>query len=114
MQKFEYRGARFAVDLPVRFAAGNRTLAGRCIEISKEGLKLDLGESLESDTRGKVFLSHQGRALEFCVRVVHVGAKFCGMEFIYSSDAEQIAVAHLVESLAVPQTARGLVLIKTP
>jgi PilZ domain len=114
MQKFEYRGARFAVDLPVRFTGGNRALAGRCIEMSKEGLKLDLEEPLESDSCGKVFLSHQGRTLEFYVRVVHVGAKYCGMEFIYSSDAEQLAVAHLVESLAIPQTARGLVLLKTP
>ena len=113
MQKFEYRGARFAVDLPVRFAGGNRTLVGRCIEMSKEGLRLDLGEQLDSDSCGKVFLVHQGRTLEFSVRVIHAGAKFCGMEFIYSSEAEQNELAHLVESLAVPQTRPGPVLLKS-
>jgi hypothetical protein len=112
MQRFEYRGARFSVDLPVQFTERNTTRAGRCTEISKEGMKLELEEPLESNTCGKVFMCHQGRALEFRARVVHVGVKYCGLEFIYSSDMEQNEVAHLVESLAVPQTRRGPLLLK--
>jgi hypothetical protein len=112
MQRFEYRGARFSVDLPVQFTERNITLAGRCTEISKEGLKLELTAPLQSDSCGKVTMSHQGRTLEFRVRVVHAGAKQCGLEFIYSSEAEQTAVAHLVESLAVPQGRRGPIILR--
>lgn len=112
MQRFEYRVARFSVDLPVRFTERNIALAGRCTEISKEGLKVDLGEPLHSNSCGTLFISFQGRTLEFRVRVVHVGAQFCGLEFIYSSEAEQVELAHLVESLAVPQTRPGPVLLK--
>ena len=114
MQRFEYRVARFSVDLPVRFTERNIALAGRCTEISKEGLKVKLGEPLHSNSSGTLFISFPGRTLEFRVRVVHVGATYCGLEFIYSSEAEQIELAHLVESLAVPQTRSGPVLIKNP
>ncbi len=113
MQRFEYRGARFAVDLPIQFAGKERVLAGHCTEISKEGLKLDLGEPLQSGSSGTVSMSFQGRTLEFSVRVVHVGVRHCGMEFIYSSHAEQLAVANLVESLAVANTRPGPVLLKS-
>ena len=113
MQRFEYRGARFSVDLPVQFTEENITMPGRCTEISKEGLKLDLGEPLQSDSSGTVSMCFQGRTLEFRVRVVHVGARHCGMEFIYSSNAEQLAVATLVESLAVTNTRPGPVLLKS-
>ena len=113
MQRFEYRGARFSVDLPVQFTERNTTWAGRCTEISKEGLKLELEEPLQSNSCGKVFMCYQGRAMEFSVRVVHVGAKYCGLEFIYSSDMEQDSVAHLVESLAVPQSRRGPLMLKS-
>lgn len=112
MQRFEYRGARFSVDLPVQFKERNTTLQGRCTEISKEGMKLDLGEPLQSDACGMVFVSFQGRTLEFCVRVVHVGAQYCGMEFVYSTKAEQIAVANLVESLTIPRLRSRPVLMK--
>ena len=57
-------------------------------------------------------MSFQGRALEFYVRVVHVGARHCGMEFIYSSKAEQMAVANLVESMAVANPRSGPILLK--
>jgi hypothetical protein len=112
MQRFEYRVARFSVDLPVQFTERDITLAGRCTEISKEGLKVSLGEPLRSNSCGKLLINFQGRPLEFRVRVAHVGAGYCGLEFIYSSEAEQIALAHLVESLAVPQARSGPVLLK--
>jgi hypothetical protein len=113
MQRFEYRGARFSVDLPVQFTGRNTTRAGRCTEISKEGMKLELEEPLESNTCGKVFMCHQGRALEFRARVVHVGARYCGVEFIYASEMEQNEVTYLVESLAVPQSQRGPLMFKS-
>ena len=112
MQRFEYRGARFSVNLPVQFTERNTTLAGRCTEISKEGLKLELGKPPQCDSCGMVSMCHQGRTLEFCARVVHVGAKDCGLEFIYASDAEQVEVANLVESLAVPQSRPRPMLLK--
>jgi len=113
MQRFEYRGARFSVDLPVQFIERDTKLAGRCTEISKEGLKLELGEPLESNACGKVFMYYRGQALELSVRVVHLGATYCGMEFIYASDTEQNAVAHLVASLAAPPSRRGPLMVKS-
>jgi hypothetical protein len=112
MQRFEYRLARFSVDLPVQFTDRDIALAGRCTEISKEGLKVSLAEPLHSNSCGTLCISFQGRTLEFRVRVAHVGAGYCGLEFIYSSEAEQTALAHLVESLVVPQARSGPVLLK--
>jgi hypothetical protein len=112
MHRFEYRGPRFSVDVPVQFFAQNATLEARCTEISKEGMRLEVGEPLRSNSPGTVSLSHQGRSLQFSVRVVHVGARSCGLEFVYGSEAEQFAVAHLVESLAQGQHRPGPILLK--
>jgi len=113
MQRFEYRGPRYTVDLAVELTLPTATLAARCTEISKEGLKLELEDAVPSGSVGTVFVCYQGRPLKFRVRAVHAAARYCGCEFLYSSDAEQEAVASLVESLAVPNSRRGPVLIKT-
>ncbi len=112
MQRFEFRGPRFPVSLPVQLTVQNSTLSGRCTEISKEGMKLEVGQPLQPNSTGTVSMNCAGRVLEFPVRIVHVKAKQAGLEFIPSSDAESNAVAHLVESSATPQNRRGPVLLK--
>jgi len=113
MHRFQYRGARFPVDVFVEFTLRNATVVGRCTEISKEGMKLELREPVACDSSGKIAMNHLGRKIEFSVRVVHSALAHCGVEFLYGSESEQIAVAHLVESLVVPQNRRGPILLKT-
>jgi hypothetical protein len=113
MQRFEYRGPRFPVELPVELTTPSATLAARCTEISKEGLKLELAEAVPCGTLGVIYLCFQGRPMQFRVRAVHTGFKYCGWEFLLNSDAEQEAVASLVDSLAIPPARRGPVLIKS-
>jgi hypothetical protein len=112
MQRFQYRGARFPVDVFVDFTVKNSTLAGRCTEISKEGMKLELRQPVARDSCGKVSMKFQGRKLEFSVRVVHSDPTNCGVEFLYASESEQIAIAHLVELLVVHENRRGPILLK--
>ena len=113
MHKFEYRGARFPVDVFVEFTVKSSTLAGRCTEISKEGMKLELRQPVATDSCGKISMRCQGRKIEFPVRVVHSALTNCGVEFLHDSEIEQAAVAHLVELLVVPQNRRGPILLKT-
>jgi hypothetical protein len=114
MQKFEFRGPRFPVDLPVQLTIQNSKLPGRCTEISKEGMKLEVGQVLESNALGTVSMNHLGQTHEFRVRVAHVGPTHGGLEFIYSSDAERTAMAHIVELASVPKNRPGPVLLKKP
>jgi hypothetical protein len=114
MQKFEFRGPRFPADLPVQLTIEDSTLAGRCTEISKEGMRLEVGQALESNALGTVSMNYLGQTLEFRVRVAHVGPANSGLEFIYSSDAERTAMAHIVEAASVPKNRPGPVLLKRP
>jgi hypothetical protein len=112
MQKFEFRGPRFPVDLPVQLTLQSATLEGCCTEISKEGMRLELGRPIPSDSCGSVSISWHGETLEFRVRVVHAESTHGGLEFIFSSDVERSALAHLVDSLAAPQNRPRPVLLK--
>jgi hypothetical protein len=111
MQKFEYRTPRFSVDLPVRFTVEDTTLIGRCTEISQDGMRLELRHPLPADACGVVRMSYQEWNLELNVRVAHVGATHGGLEFIYESDRERIAVARLIASLAAAQNRPGPMLV---
>jgi hypothetical protein len=111
MHKFQYRAPRFAVDLPVRFNIQNSTLTGRCREISKEGMRLELRHPLPSDACGTVFLSYQDRVIELGARVAYTGATHGGLVFLYESERERSAVAQLVGSLANTQSRPGPVLL---
>jgi hypothetical protein len=110
MQKFEYRSPRFPVDLPVRLTVQNATVTGRCREISKEGMKLELAKPMAAGSRGTVSMSYQDQTLEVSVRVAHAG-NMHGLKFLYESDKERLAVARLVSALAAPQNRLGPVLL---
>ena len=110
MQKFEYRSPRFSVDLPVQLAVEQSTLPGRCRDISKDGMRLELRHPLPADACGTVFLTFGDRPLELSVRVAHTGTTHDGVEFVYKSDHERAAVARLIASLATTARPR-LVLV---
>jgi hypothetical protein len=112
MQKFEYRGPRFHVDLPVRLKIQGSILIGHCTEISKEGITVVVDQPLASRSSGTVSLTYQGRTIDFGVRVAHVDGMHSGLEFIYSSGTEREAIAQLVDFLASQQNLPGPVLVK--
>jgi hypothetical protein len=102
LQKFDYRYPRFSVDLPARLITQDSTRIGRCVDIGKEGLKLELDQSLLPDDCGTLSLFCRGHIFELRVRVAHAGASQGRMEFIYSCDSERAVVQDLLASLAKP------------
>jgi hypothetical protein len=111
MQKFEYRSPRFSADLPVQFTVEQLTLAGRCRNISNEGMRLELRQPLPPNARGSVLLSYQENRLELNVRVAYSGKTYDGVEFLYRSEGEREAVARLVASLVGSTSCPRLVLL---
>jgi len=111
MQRFDYRSPRYPVDLPAQLTADNSTHIGRCKDISREGMRMELCQPLPQDACGKVSLKFQDLTLEVNVRVAHAGATQDGMKFICSSDNERNAVARFVASLTVPRDRRRLLLV---
>jgi hypothetical protein len=111
MQKFKYRTPRYSVDLPVRLSLGSTTFSGRCKEISKDGMRLELQQTLAPDCRGTVSLSYQSISLEIPVQVAHSGAHD-GLKFLFESDKERMAVARLVALLAARSSQSGPMLVR--
>lgn len=100
MQKFTYRAPRYAVDLPIELTTETSTLRGRCKEISKDGMRVELGEPLPPDFNGTASLSYQGIALRLRVSVAHTSAERDGVKFVFESQKERAEVARLVAVLA--------------
>lgn len=106
MQRFEYRGPRFSCDLPVQLIVNDATLSVRCTEISKTGMKLEMGHPQEINSIGKVSIIRNDRTLEFRVRFAHVGQTHAGLDVIYSSNGDREAMDHLIDSVTAAQGAR--------
>jgi hypothetical protein len=100
VHKFDYRSPRFPVDLPIQFTVQTLTLGARCIEISNEGMKLELQEPFPPNARGTVSICHQDGLLELDARVAHAGETHGGMVFLYKSVRERAAVADLIAGLS--------------
>jgi len=100
MQKFQYRIPRYTVDLPVRLKLENLILHGRCREISREGMTLELPHPLPPESRGVVSLVYQELTLDLQVCSAHAGGEQQGLKFVFSSDKERDAVARLVARLS--------------
>ena len=112
MHKFEYRAPRFNVDLAIKLNVQQTTLQGRCRNISKEGMRLELCQPLPADARGTLLMTYRDQPIEINIRVAHRGATHDGVEFIYQSDGERLAVTHLVASLSAPTRQPQLVVLK--
>jgi hypothetical protein len=115
MHKFNYRAPRFSVDFPVQLALDETTIAGRCTEISTDGMQLELRRALPPDFCGVVCLSWQNVYLELQVRLAHTGSRQDALRFIFNSEKERAAVVDLVARLADPAEPvgePGLVLVR--
>jgi hypothetical protein len=111
MQKFTYRTPRHPVDLPVRLKVAGGMVSGRCREISAEGLRIELNQSLPADYEGRILLSHRNLELDLRVQVAHTGAQD-GLKFIFESDKQRSDVARLIASLAEPGSPSGPTLVR--
>jgi hypothetical protein len=112
MRKFDYRAPRFPVDFPVRLTLDGSTQPGRCIEISTEGMKLELKEPLAPDSNGVVRFSFQDVSLELVVRVAHSGVSFDGVKFVYETDEQRDEINRMVARLSAPQHRSRPVLVR--
>ncbi|HEX4067059.1 MAG TPA: PilZ domain-containing protein [Acidobacteriaceae bacterium] len=112
MQKFTYRTPRYPVNLPVRLTVEGGTVSGRCHEISREGMRLELRQPLPPGYAGVVSLSYQNLDLEVPVEFAHAGSPQDGVRFVFSSDKQRSEVARLVALLASNPGPTGLVLVK--
>ncbi|HUH63279.1 MAG TPA: PilZ domain-containing protein [Terracidiphilus sp.] len=112
MQKFEYRTPRYLVDLPVLFRLQDANLPGRCKEISKEGMRIELQHPVAADACGTVSFSYKDLSLDLRVCVTHTGAEFNGLKFLFESDKDRSAVEHLVTLLAGSSGHSGPMLVR--
>jgi hypothetical protein len=111
VHKFDYRSPRFPVDLPIQFTVKTLTLGARCIEISNEGMKLELQEPFPPNAQGTVSILLPEGLLQLDARVAHAGETHGGIVFLYKSDRERIAVAELIGVLSAFRNRAGPVLI---
>jgi PilZ domain len=100
MQKFEYRTPRYSVDLPVLFRLQDASISGRCREISRDGMRIELQHPVAAESCGTVFLSYKDLSLELRVCVTRSAAETQGLKFLFESDKDRGAVEQLVTLLA--------------
>jgi hypothetical protein len=112
MQKFEYRTPRYTVDLPVQLNLAGSRIAGRCREISREGMAVEFSEPVEVDSRGTVSISYKNLMLELRVCVAHNSKKADGLRFLFETDEDRSSVERLVALLAGSPGQHGPVLVR--
>lgn len=112
MQKFEYRTPRYSVDLPVLLMLESARVPGRCREISREGMRVELGQPVAPDSCGSVSISYRELSVELPVCVTRSGPDNDGLKFVFRSDEDREAIERLVARLAGPTGQRGPVLVR--
>lgn len=112
MQKFEYRTPRYQVDLPVLLILADARVSGRCRQISKEGMSVELQEPVAADASGTVSITYKNLALELRVEVTNSGKRGEGLKFLFDTDEDRSSVERLVALLAGSTGQPGPVLVR--
>lgn len=112
MQKFEYRTPRYQVDLPVVLTLESSSVPGRCREISKDGMRVELRQPVAADSCGSVSISYKELSLELPVCVTHSGPGHDGLKFVFAREEERSLVERLVALLASSTGQPGPVLVR--
>jgi hypothetical protein len=102
MQKFEYRSPRYVVDLPVLFKLPGGAIPGRCKEIGKEGMKVELEQPVAPGSSGAISINYREVSLELRVTVAHAASGFDGLKFLFESEKDRSGVERLVALLSAP------------
>lgn len=111
MRKFDYRAARYSVDLAVRLTQGDSTHLVRCREISTEGMKLESHKPLSPGSCGALHLSFEEFDIELSIEVTNTGVNFGGVRFIYQSSEQRDTISQLLASLITPRPCTSLALL---
>jgi len=109
MRKFRFRAPRFPVDLPVSVTQEGATRLGRCLEISLEGMKVELEDQFAPNSDGAVEIDLDDLQLRLPFRVVYSVANTRGLKFTIETRKQREAVSDLVSSLSVPRPCTSLV-----
>jgi hypothetical protein len=107
MRDFVFRAPRFPVDLAVQLTFENSTVMARCVEISKDGIVIEVPNRPLEDCNWTVAMSHKGLRIEVEARVARSGSKSDVLQFIYGSEAELKAMAQFVASVAKTEKKPG-------
>jgi hypothetical protein len=100
MKRFEYRSARFATSMPVRYMDADVAIEGTCTQISTDGMEMATDGQRPHRRRGRVSLRYGDKAVEVDVRVAHMNRDRCGMQFLYESERQSKMIAGLIAALA--------------
>lgn len=112
MQKFEYRTPRYLVDLPIVFHLRESSIGGRCMEIGKEGMRVQLERQIAVETCGTISITYKELTLELRCSVAHTGPDFDGLKFLFESDRDRSTVERLVALVSGPNGPLGPVLVR--
>lgn len=99
IQKYKYRTPRFVIDIPVQMTLRNSTIAGRCIDISEEGMRVECPRPDLLYSHGTVTMTHPAWTQELNMRVAYTNSTHAGLVFVYRSQRERTMVAQVVASL---------------
>lgn len=114
MQKFDYRAPRFSVDFPVHLRWQDSHQLVRCVDISANGMRIELHEPPQPCSCGRVSFCFQDLSLELPVWITYANANSTGLKFLYESDEQRSLVLELLSRLVStpPDTALFLVSCK--
>ena len=102
MQKFHYRSPRYPVDLPVLLILEGTSIAGRCREISSDGMKVEFLQPVLRNCCGTLRIGRGDSSLEVRARVARTGRDNDGVKFLFESERERRALQRLVALTARP------------
>jgi len=108
MRRFDYRAPRVLIDLPILFAMGSLTRAGRCREISADGMKIQLGDRFPPGSEGTIDLKVGEVSFLFPVRVARAELDYDAVQFILDTQEQREAVNRLVACLGAPRPCTSL------
>jgi hypothetical protein len=111
MLKFEYRSPRYPVDLPVVLLFHDERVAGRCKEISSEGMSVEFDRPVAHNCCGTLRIGRGASFLEVRARVARVGDGTDGVKFLFASETERKAMERLVALTSAPNAQSGPVLV---
>src|SRR5579875_3696488 len=112
MHKFEYRAPRFRVDFPVRLRSDDGMIAGRCLEISIDGMLAEFAEPVVLNSVADVSIPCQDQLVRIPAKIVSTRPEFCALTFCFSTERERRNLEQIVALLSAPAPRLGPVRIK--
>lgn len=112
MRRFEYRVPRFAADVSVKVTFKDFAMAGRCLEISLEGMCGRFDKRLEKNALGTVTIAYRDVCVDVPVQVAHCTPDHEGLRFLFDSEVQRNSVRRLVSLVTEPEAHHALALVK--